>query len=720
MGRNDSNGNSFTILDVLDRRAVNEPNAIAYRFISERAGEPFELSYGDLRSRALTIAGWLQSRGHEGEPVALVFPPGLDFVLALFGTLYARAIAVPLDAPGAANSAARFGALLENSNARVLLTTANLLGKISRALDGNADLAVASIAIESVPDDEGAHWRLPGTEADDLAILQYTSGSTALPKGVMVRHGNLQHNLELLTRISGHDRASVGVSWLPQYHDMGLVAGILMPVHTGFPVTLMSPASFLVRPVRWLKIISQYRATVSGAPNFAYEHCVRKVRPEELSDIDLTSWRIAYSGAEPIRPDTIERFSAMFAGCGFRKTTFFPCYGLAEATLLVSGGPADQIPVALNLLRADFREGRVAAADPATRDTVRVAGSGSLNGSNEVIIVDPHTRRRCEEGRVGEIWISGASVASGYWKRPRESEETFGACLADDEAGRRFLRSGDLGFIRDGVLFVSGRLKDLIIIRGMNHYPQDIEQTVEDSCAALRRGCGAAFSIDDRNEEKLVIAYEPSERTARLGEVEFRTVVRDVAERHGLQIHSMVLVKGGSIPRTTSGKIRRQECRAGFLAGTLTILQEWRADPLAGTRAVDSADTVRFDLSQDDARVLAIIIDEVASVLGVAPRRIDPRDSIYALGLDSLAATRLRGRLLSIFGVELDVSDFLAVSTLADLADQLVARLSDRPPAGSGSRAKRLLEQVAQLSEKDVEELLAAEAQQQARPVSSR
>jgi acyl carrier protein len=353
-------------------------------------------------------------------------------------------------------------------------------------------------------------------------------------------------------------------------------------------------------------------------------------------------------------------------------------------------------------------------SEAGTPDTVEAAASGALITDNDVIIVDPRRRTRCAENHVGEIWVSGPSVAAGYWNRLPETEDTFGACLADGEAGVHFLRTGDLGFIHNRLLFVSGRIKDLIIIRGMNHYPQDIERTVEDSCSALRPGSGAAFSIEVANEERLALAYELRARTVQPVEIDFHAIVRSVAEHHGLQVDCIVLVRHGTIPKTTSGKIRRQECRGRFLAGTLATLHEWRAS--AGERLESSitvpSEAVHFDPSRGNSQILPIIIDEVATVLGADPTCIDPRESIYALGFDSLAAARLRSRLLSIFGVELELSDFLAVSTLADLNDRIAARIAAPSTNVTEDRTKRLLERVAQLSDKEAAEILAAEAEQ--------
>lgn len=445
---------------------------------------------------------------------------------------------------------------------------------------------------------------------DTLAFLQYTSGSTGTPKGVMLTHSNLLHNSALIHRCFEHTPHSQGVIWLPPYHDMGLIGGILQPLYGGFPVTLMSPLVFLQRPFVWLQTISQTRATTSGVPNFAYDFCVRKITPEQRAILDLSSWEVAFCGAEPVRADTLDRFTVTFKSCGFRREAFYLCYGLAEATLMVSGGLKAALPTIYTVQGPALKRNRVVMASAEDADVWKLIGCGQSPPDQKVVIVDPESLIQCPPAQVGEIWISGPGVASGYWNRPEETKQTFGAYLADTGEGP-FLRTGDLGFLKDGELFVTGRLKDLIIIGGRNHYPQDIERTVEQSHPSLRPGCCVAFSIDVEGEEQLVVAaeverhYQPTYRqptNKRKDSVEqnrlpdrngveigqsskledrllldvdavVRAIRQAVAEQHELQVYTVVLLKINSIPKTSSGKIQRQACRTEFLTNSLSMLE---------------------------------------------------------------------------------------------------------------------------------------------------
>jgi acyl-CoA synthetase (AMP-forming)/AMP-acid ligase II len=403
----------------------------------------------------------------------------------------------------------------------------------------------------------------------------------------MITHGNLLHNSRLIYQACKHTADSCVVSWLPPYHDMGLIGTILNPIYGGFPVILMSPLDFLQRPVRWLQAISRYRATTSGGPNFAYDLCARKVTPEQRATLDLSSWSVAFNGAEPIRSDTLDRFVAAFAPCGFRRRSFFPCYGLAEATLIVSGASNTALPVVQAVQADALAHGRAMLADPQDPGAQPMVGCGRILGQQRVVIVDPETSIPCCPGEVGEIWVCGPSVGAGYWNRPDETEATFEAYLAPLRQGP-YLRTGDLGFIAHGELFVAGRRKDLIIVDGRNHYPQDIELTVEQSHAALRPGCCAAFAVNGSSSERVVVAVEVDQRfrpapeagpvthdqdgdgRPSLDSQEVIKVIRQaVGQSHDLRVDSVALLKSGSIPKTSSGKIQRRACRAGFLAGTL-------------------------------------------------------------------------------------------------------------------------------------------------------
>src|SRR6266567_2833651 len=390
---------------------------------------------------------------------------------------------------------------------------------------------------------------------------------------------NLLHNSALMQRCFEHSSESRGIIWVPPYHDMGLIAGILQPFYLYSSMILMSPMAFLQRPLRWLQAISRTRATTSGGPNFAYDLCVRKITPEQRAALDLSSWDVACIGAEPVRPETLERFAATFAPCGFRRAAFYPCYGLAEATLIASGGLKAAPPIDFTVQSAALERNRVAAAPGEDAGARTLVGCGQSLGDQKIVIVHPETLTRCSSDEVGEIWIAGPSVAQGYWNQPEDTERTFHAYLADTGEGP-FLRTGDLGFLRDGELFVTGRLKDLIINDGYNHYPQDIELTVEQSYPALRPGCCAAFSVDVAGQERLVIVAEVERRylPRRVQSLDTKEVVqairRAVAEYHELSVYAVSLLKPGTIPKTSSGKIQRHVCRTNFLAGSLDVIEK--------------------------------------------------------------------------------------------------------------------------------------------------
>jgi acyl-CoA synthetase (AMP-forming)/AMP-acid ligase II len=578
-------------------RAESLGNQPLYTFLPDRPGEDqSDLSFAGLDLRARAIGAALQHLGAGGQRALLLYPPGLEFVAAFFGCLYAGVVAVPAYPPRSARTLPRLLEIARDARPAVALTTAELKAAIGGLATQVPELsALRLVATNEVPLEQADAWSDPGASGSTMAFLQYTSGSTAAPKGVMVTHGNLLHNEEMIRQAFGQTADSVIVGWLPLYHDMGLIGNVMQPLYLGARCVLMSPIGFLQSPKRWLAAITRYRATTSGGPNFAYDLCVRKISAADRADLDLGSWDTAFNGAEPVRAETMARFAEAFGGCGFQAKAFFPCYGLAEATLFVSGGSgAGGVRGAARV--AAFDRGLLEAGEarplPADDSASRVLVScGRAWLDQDLAVVDPETLRRRDDGKVGEIWVRGPSVAQGYWHRPVESAETFDGRLAEEAAGPAgagesdgehdrapFLRTGDLGFLDGGELFVTGRLKDLIIIRGRNLYPQDVELTVERSHPALRPGCGAAFSIELGNEERLVVVHE-HERTANdspldPGSVEaIADAVRQaVAEQHEAQVQQVVLLRAGTIPKTSSGKIQRRACRAALLAGRLTVL----------------------------------------------------------------------------------------------------------------------------------------------------
>ncbi len=616
----DKMANSATLVEILRRRAREQPRRRAYTYLSDGevgggAATDRHLTYGELDGRARAIAAELQAVVGRGERALLLYPPGLELIEAFFGALYAGVVAVPVHPPHPARPRAtvpRLQAIATDVQAKIALSTTTMrstAGSVLEQLLGRA--APQWLMTDQLDNDSAPKWHDPDVNGASLAFVQYTSGSTAVPKGVMVSHGNLLHNSSLIHQCFEHNGESRGVIWLPPYHDMGLIGGIIQPLYGGFPVELMSPATFLMRPLRWLQAISRARATTSGGPNFAYDLCVRKTSPSDRAKLDLSSWDLAFCGAEPIRHETLEQFVTAFEPCGFHREAFYPCYGLAEATLFVSGGLKSALPVVQNLQGVALDHNQVVVAPEKDRGRRTLVGCGRpVPPHHEVIIVDPETRLLCPPGQVGELWVSGPSVALGYLHRPEETGEIFHAHLADSGEGP-FLRTGDLGFFSGGELFITGRLKDLIIIGGRNHYPEDIEQTVEHSHPSIRSGHCAAFSVDLEGQERLVIVAEVDRRyRSRAGPsamagpsalkrhppgrhhqvnmalepdpgswvpLEIGTVVRTirqrVAEEHGLRVHAVTLLRPASFPKTSSGKIQRHLCRAGFLKSTLSTIE---------------------------------------------------------------------------------------------------------------------------------------------------
>lgn len=559
------------LVEVLRNHAARRPEALAHKFLVDGEREEDNITYGALEADARSIAVELLRRGAGNRPVLLFFAPGLSYIRAFWGCLFAGAIAVPVypPAPGQLERVlARLRAIVKDSRPAVVLTSADVLAFAQSFIEQDSTLAgLTWVAIEDVSPTLAGEWRDPGVTSEQTAFLQYTSGSTGSPKGVTLAHSNLIHNCELIAESFEHTEQSILLAWLPPYHDMGLIGGILHPLYMGFPSVLMSPMHFLQKPLRWLRAISAYRATTSGGPNFGFELCARKVTPEQVKSLDLSSWRVAFNGAEPIRAETLQRFSQVFGPAGFDARAFFPCYGLAEATLIVSGGPVFRTPPSLRVDATTLKQERklVPAAQP--ESGIECISSGQPIAGNTVRIVDPETGTLRAPGEVGEIWVSGGSVAKGYWHQPEQTREIFEAQPVSADGA--WLRTGDLGALVEGELYVLGRIKDLIIIDGANHAPQDIELTVERSDDRIRPGCCAAFSIEEDQQEKLVIVYEiregiseaelPAVHQSILGNIR-----RAVSREHNLRLHDALVLEPRSIPKTSSGKLQRFACRQLF------------------------------------------------------------------------------------------------------------------------------------------------------------
>jgi acyl-CoA synthetase (AMP-forming)/AMP-acid ligase II len=568
-----------TVVDLLRQRALAGPGTRAYTFLADGEHTELCLSLGELDRQARAIAAALREAGVGREPVLLVFPAGLAFLAAFFGCMYAGAIAVNVAPPRPKRSWHRFGVIARDSGARVALTQDAIRARVELQLgEHDGPMPLTWISTDRIATDSAPPWVDPSIDAESLAVLQYTSGSTASPRGTMVTHGNVLHNLRFIAEAFGHTDQSVGLGWLPHTHDMGLFGNLLYPLYVGFPWVFMAPEHFLVKPVRWLSAISRYGATTSGGPNFAYDLCVDKTTPEQRRSLDLSRWSVACSGAEPVRANTLDRFTAAFGASGFRREAFYPCYGLAESTLMVTGGRKSVAPVTRTFNIEALKANRVVVEDCEGAAGRTMVGCGSPPTPRSVVIANPDTHRAQPDGHVGEIWASSPSVARGYWRQPDVTADLFQAHVRETGDGP-YLRTGDLGFIHEGTLFISGRLRDLIIIGGANHFPVDIEQTVESCHPAIHANGVAAFGDDADGHERLVVAVELERGYARRSTddpvhvvQQVETAIREaVAHNHGLATHAIRLVRQWSLPRTPSGKLQRHLCREQFVCGQLTL-----------------------------------------------------------------------------------------------------------------------------------------------------
>jgi natural product biosynthesis luciferase-like monooxygenase protein/FkbM family methyltransferase len=664
------------LVGLLRWRARHSPQRLAYTFLVDGETNEVRMTYAELDRQARAIAARLQSLEASGKTVLLLYPPGLDFIAGFFGCLYARAVAVPLYPPRRNRTLHRMEAVVADSQAKVVLTMASIVPKaeaVIRQMFPERDMHW--VATDESSGDLSDRWAPPEVRADDLAFIQYTSGSTSEPKGVMVSHSNVLHNQRIIQRAFGQTENSVIVGWLPLHHDMGLIGNVLQPMYTGAACVLMPPLAFLQRPVRWLAAISRVRATTSGGPNFAYDLCVRKIKKADIETLDLSSWEVAFNGAEPIRAESLHNFASTFECVGFRRKAFVACYGLAESTLLVAASRVGAPPTTTRIAVRELEKHRVVATDDSQAGTMELVGCGDVALDHKVVIVESGSLEPCIPGQVGEIWVSGPGVAQGYWNRPEATETTFRARHAGAETGP-FLRTGDLGVFTGGNLYVTGRLKDLIIIRGLNYYPQDIELTVARSHPALVPGCGAAFTIEESGQERLVIVHEIDYRSdPNTGEISER-IRREIAEAHDIQVFAVLLIKPGGLPKTTSGKLRRQACRTAFLQNRLEAVADWRWAPPS------SADTelpIVDDLGPSPETVVEFLVSRLAAHLSIDCSEVNTEQPLHHLGLDSLTAVELTHDLENSLGLRLPIANILEGMSISELAMQALAQVNGSP-----------------------------------------
>ncbi len=662
---------NYTLPEILQTRAIQTPDETAYIFLRDGEDDEERITYFELDRAARAIAGKLTESNVRGERALMLFPPGLEFVKSLYGCFYAGIIAVPAYAPRKNRSLERIKTLVVDSGATIVLCIADIFQSFERSFSDLEELkGLRWVLVEDCLNSGNAQKAsLEFPDPDNVALLQYTSGSTGKPKGVMVTHRNILRNAMFIRTSFSLSRKSVSVTWLPSFHDMGLIDGIIEPVFNGCPGIVIPPVAFIQKPLRWLKAITKYKGTHGGAPNFAFDHCVDGISETEREGLDLSSLSTLYCGAEPIRKSTFARFIETYKDYGFKTSMLYPCYGMAETTLIISGPSADRGPVYLCISGDLLEQNRIKKVTENDSDARYLVGVGYPWLDTEVKIVNPETLSLCKDDEVGEIWVSGSIVTAGYWNKEAETRESYEASI-DGDLSIKYFRTGDLGFFDQGELYITGRLKDMIILQGRNYYPQDIEFVAEASHPALRLNASAAFSIDVNDDEKLVIVAEVERSAIRNLDVEAvcDAIRQQVAEEFEQEVYAIQLLRTASILKTSSGKIQRKACREGFLQKSLEIVgesvQELKEPVLA---------TAALDLTSLQAWLIAWIHIH----LKIPFDRIDQSRSISAYGLNSMKAVQLQQDVLTKFGVNIPPYVFFDKITVKELCERAFAKMNE-------------------------------------------
>ena len=638
-----------SFVHLLRERAERQGDQKACVFLAEGHIQQSTATFAELDRKARAIAAMLQELGCRGERTLLLYPTSIDYVQAFFACLYSNTIAVPAYPPRANRKLERLQFLIEDAQPKFILTTSSILSGLQKMVDKMPLLKnIHWINTDDFDLQRADDWKEEQIDTDAIAFLQYTSGSIAAPKGVMVSHGNLLYNQLVMKQAMEHDKHMIIASWLPLYHDMGLIGNLLAGIFNGVPCYLMSPADFIQNPINWLRAISTYRCTFSGGPNFAYDLCLRKAAlPEYLSELDLSSWRIAFNGSEPVRAHTITRFQETFARCGFRPEAIYPCYGLAEATLFVSGRNRANAPVSMmSFDKNALAKQRAVIMANHNGNARQLVSCGSAWLEDTIRIVDPEAMTKCEDGQMGEVWFRSPAVAKGYWNNPKTTADVFNAHLAGNAEGP-FLRTGDLGVVHNGEIYIGGRLKDVIIIGGSNHYPHDIEQTIEACHPSIRQGCTAAFAVEQDNEERLAIVAEVVRgqyTDSQMSEL-FETVRREIAREHEVDVYAGALVPPFTILKTSSGKIQRQATREAFVKDDLPVIYKWqRSDDVSAVRRTQSP-TELLDT------IKAWLLVELSSGLKIALAQLRPDAPIATYGVSSLIAADIASKISDRFSI---------------------------------------------------------------------
>jgi len=666
--------NTNNIIEILKKNAETRPNDILYRYIEDEEKEPLTLTYDQVHYEAKKIASNLLSTCRKGDRALMLYPAGLEFITAFLGCLYAGLIAVPAYPPRKNQKLNRLKSIINDAEATVVMTSKKA-SEIAKPLfkhdEGLKDIYWLVTDSSDLNEPDNIELNI---ESDDIAFLQYTSGSTGNPKGVMVSHANVMSNMEVIYQSCGHNEKSKLGSWLPHFHDMGLMGGVLQPLYGGLEITFMAPSYFLQKPIRWLKMMSDYKTTSTAGPNFAYDLCVEKIKDEDLEGLDLSHMILALNGAEPVNNDTLIKFSEKFAKCGFKSKVHFPSYGMAETTLMLTAGDFDKEAKVLTIDSVDLQSGVITALNKPDVGTQDLVSSGRPWLDHEVIIVDTDTFNTVENDRVGEVWVRGSSITQGYWKNPLKTAEDFNAYTNDTKQGP-YLRTGDLGFLDDGELFICGRAKDLLIIRGKNYFPQDIEMVISFASESLSQGNTAAFSIDIDGREHLVIAQEVKRTAMRNFDKDaiFDNMKETIGMHCELQIHDIVLLRPGQILKTSSGKIQRQANRKAYLENEFKTLARYLEDDEetkdSTCRNKEVIEPKQDSSTKEKYSQISLWLKNELSALTKTPKdRIKEDKNLMSFGLDSLASVELQDKISETYGIEIELVSFYDYPTIKELA----------------------------------------------------
>jgi malonyl CoA-acyl carrier protein transacylase len=665
------------IPEIVLKRAEKHGDRIAFRFLNflenNEASENI-LTFKSLANRSAGIAGFLKDAGARNERVILLFNPGIEYIISFYGCLLAKAIAVPAYPPLNRKLFPVLQDIINDSQSRFALTTRDIYEKIQKDVQKYPELSSLKWVIyDNIDPADSEKYSLPDIKQEDIAYLQYTSGSTSKPKGVMITHGNIIANSGFIKEKFEHTTETKLLMWTPPFHDMGLVGGILHPVHVGIETTLMSPVQVFQQPVRWLSSISKYRINTSAGPSFSYDLCVRKITQEQKQQLDLSSWTCACNGAEPVSAETMDEFTKYFESCGFKPQTFFPCYGLAESVLFVSSGKKDEIPKRVIVDKSRLSSNKVLIREELTPESQVLVSNGCAPSGEEIQIVNPETKEICKENEIGEIWIKSASVGKGYWGKEEISRQQF---MAATSCGKSpFLRTGDLGFINDNELYITGRIKDLIIIRGRNYYPHDIEKAVNESHEYLNGLRCAAFSIDKNNLEKLVIIIEVRRKPQELGAEICSAIVRKISENFNIGVHFIGFTAIGTIPVTTSGKLQRGKSRLNYLKNEFNFLYSFSEDDIQhqdqGEERINEFDDVIAKMPPEKRKIFDFLKERFAVKLGIDKSNISPGTEFGKYGLESIHAIELAGEIEEWVGYSFSPTVIYNNPTLLQLTDTI-------------------------------------------------